>query len=786
MAANPVLYGTSSLPYAPLAPSPSALTLSSDGQYAIVTRGEINLLTPALGFSNAAPTSGTSAPAPLPQAKGKGKQKESAAPNGKDRERIELPLLRTVIPVEKKNCVKWPQWVDEYELVVPGAVEPWWRAASWSPSGLSSLGGCVLATLTTNAEVLLFAPEKDAHKGEWNEVYDLTAELVKRTVPDDGQKHDEQTPHARREAVASIRGCQTSALAWSPVVPELIGDYSLLALGHRSGEVSLWRYHPDCSMELHCRFRPAGDASWINVMSWSSRSTFSTEQSFEASALLALADADGRVWSVQVSQTIPTGGKPEITVSTTVLLADADKRGATQLCWIERETTRQLAISKLGTVEVLDLIHDVETEGGWKAGTTHEVELRTEGAEDWMGATAWAPCSGLQYLSARNALLVSLSSASFHLISLDPSPTLAPTESDSLTATSRKLFDAVLGRSRARKDRFATEASGKVTRKEGAKLLGFVGLESGKKQLDVAYIFETERPGSFSQRTATGTRTYFTIANLATIASTSQETTQELSDTIGSPLNARVQLPLSRLQPLLNHLVNHVSDVTLLDGLLEHLRSLPLPPSPPVGDTMSSLTKQLMTDLFGEKGLEGLRVKEVITRLLANQQHVPESHRHATLVTHISLARQLIKEVLSRIATTIGTIPLSESEKSLHSRLLLSSASLLPATDLDSPSEQDVLPPDTLREAYEHTDETCPACKAVVPLDSVRFARCVEGHQWERCSITLALVSTVKVRTCTACERKALLQVPDAGVINEVLKAATCCVYCGGRWMKVR
>lgn len=63
------------------------------------------------------------------------------------------------------------------------------------------------------------------------------------------------------------------------------------------------------------------------------------------SALLALADADGRVWSVQVSQIIPTGGKPQITVSTTVLLTDADKRGATQLCWIERGTTVHSTLS---------------------------------------------------------------------------------------------------------------------------------------------------------------------------------------------------------------------------------------------------------------------------------------------------------------------------------------------------------------------------------------------------------------------------------------------------------
>jgi hypothetical protein len=38
-----LLYGTSSVPYSPVSATPSALVLSADGQYAIATRGEINI-----------------------------------------------------------------------------------------------------------------------------------------------------------------------------------------------------------------------------------------------------------------------------------------------------------------------------------------------------------------------------------------------------------------------------------------------------------------------------------------------------------------------------------------------------------------------------------------------------------------------------------------------------------------------------------------------------------------------------------------------------------------------
>ena len=40
----PMIYGSTSLAYSPLSPSPSALVHSSDGQYAVITRDELHLL----------------------------------------------------------------------------------------------------------------------------------------------------------------------------------------------------------------------------------------------------------------------------------------------------------------------------------------------------------------------------------------------------------------------------------------------------------------------------------------------------------------------------------------------------------------------------------------------------------------------------------------------------------------------------------------------------------------------------------------------------------------------
>ncbi|BGP17545.1 hypothetical protein JCM10213_004086 [Rhodosporidiobolus nylandii] len=780
--AAPVLLGTSSVPYSPVSPSPSALQLSADGQYCICTRGELNLFTPALGFTSGTSAPGAGAPAPA-QATGGGKGKEKE----KAKERVELPLLRTVIPIEKKNMVKWSDWGDEYDLVMPGSVDTWWRAASWSPSGLSNLGGCVLATLTTNGEVLLFAPTKDAHKGEWNETCDVTALLIQETMPQDDAARSEATPEMRRETVANIRRCRTSAISWSHPVAGYATDYSLLALGHRSGEVSLWRYDPSGTLKLVHRFRPAGEVNWINVLSWSSWTVALSDINRTATASLALADADGRVFTVEISQALSSIAEEPGTAET-LLVAKADRRGATQLLWIEHESTRQLVFTKLGTVSVATLARDELRDAGWTVEKTEEVELRTEGAEGWMGATSWAPCSGLSYLPSTSTLLVSLSSSSLHLLTLSPTLTYSTAKSEAATSASRNLFDVVLARSRGQKERFSSDAKGKVTRKEGAKVLGFVGLGSGKEGLDAAVIYETERPSAFTHRTASGTRTYLSIGSLAPGEMSEDEAARELEGIVNSPLNARLRSPLSQLQPLLAHLANHASDAALLDALLTQLHALPLPPSPGRGERLSSVAEQVLKALFGEAGIEGCRMKEIVARALTKHP-IPASHQHAALLAHTNLARQLIKEVLSRIASTIGAIPLSDSEKPLHARLLLASSSLHPPLDdLHISEGAELVPPDALVQAYQG-EETCPACRASVPLENVRFATCEGGHRWERCSLTLTLVSTVQVRTCTACERKALLQLPGSdgsGVVNEMLKKAACCAYCGGRWMRVR
>jgi len=117
--------------------------------------------------------------------------------------------------------------------------------------------------------------------------------------------------------------------------------------------------------------------------------------------------------------------------------------------------------------------------------------------------------------------------------------------------------------------------------------------------------------------------------------------------------------------------------------------------------------------------------------------------------------------------------------------------------------------------------EQCPACLQSVCFDSLRFAICRVGHVWDRCSVTFAILSTIKVRICTGCGRKSIMresvggedggapgsrtsphepdcppsvpgmqQAPDMAPLPRkptswvqlLLESSVCCWHCGGRW----
>lgn len=107
---------------------------------------------------------------------------------------------------------------------------------------------CLLAALSTNHELFIYAAETNYFRGKWDKRFDITFCLVENTMP----KMDfvaEQDEEYRIDMAKRVLGCQAVSVDWSADVPvagpssspgiEQAGR-SLLAVGHRSGHVTFW------------------------------------------------------------------------------------------------------------------------------------------------------------------------------------------------------------------------------------------------------------------------------------------------------------------------------------------------------------------------------------------------------------------------------------------------------------------------------------------------------------------------------------------------------------------
>ncbi len=146
-----------------------------------------------------------------------------------------------------------------------------------------------------------------------------------------------------------------------------------------------------------------------------------------------------------------------------------------------------------------------------------QVELPTTGAEAWMGATSYAPCAGIEYLPARDSLVIILTSACTYSISLSPYPALAsPTadlpDSSELTARFRKAFvDSTKLRGYEGTTAKQEIPKGKLGSKSGARVTGLAGFGPGG---ELGWLYEFQRPDAITYRTNFNIKTTFILSSI--------------------------------------------------------------------------------------------------------------------------------------------------------------------------------------------------------------------------------------------------------------------------------
>ncbi|CAE7121519.1 unnamed protein product [Rhizoctonia solani] len=218
----------------PLSASTDVLQYSADGQISVVTRSAIYIVTPDF--------------------------RASSSRNGTSPQGNHLGWFKTAI--HDFGIIKaWSDNSAEWSTLSLATVENVWQAASWSPSGLNRLGGCLLASLTNNLQLAIWAPVKNPSTGEWTRVADITEYQV--ASYGEGDEIVQQ----------DLLKCQSCSIAWSGpcyegVTPAANKYYSLLAVGARSGDVSFFCWDLAIDAARYCFKFKVADA-WIIRLAWS-------------------------------------------------------------------------------------------------------------------------------------------------------------------------------------------------------------------------------------------------------------------------------------------------------------------------------------------------------------------------------------------------------------------------------------------------------------------------------------------------------------------------------------
>ncbi|XP_027366497.1 uncharacterized protein LOC113872844 [Abrus precatorius] len=224
------------------------------------------------------------------------------------------------------------------------------RSISWSPLGMAANSGCLIAVCTYEGHVKIYRPPFCDYCAEWIEVVDITKQLYEYLKCTDFQgtgiasdvsdvlnnrscllknasdqmdslsntngkvlkkmPENHLLPLISADQYASRSAMLCSlVVSWSPLlhvesesypIPNICASVSLLAVGGKSGKISLWRFHPpecytiqDGKVPTTVKFVGLLQAhnSWVTTISWL---LFAFDSS-NPQILLATGSSDGSV-----------------------------------------------------------------------------------------------------------------------------------------------------------------------------------------------------------------------------------------------------------------------------------------------------------------------------------------------------------------------------------------------------------------------------------------------------------------------------------------------------------
>ncbi|KAI7941752.1 hypothetical protein MJO29_013826 [Puccinia striiformis f. sp. tritici] len=428
----------------PIDCSPSSLEWSNDGQAFGITKSNIYLLTPILGYL-VPPEDARNT-----HIQGEEKVQETTKPSTASANHPpKLPFFISIIEINKQLGLNWSLHSNDISTITPPNDDRFWRAASWSPTGLSGLGSCLLAGLSTTCDVFVFYPCKNFQTGLWEikQTLNLSEELLKffydfywsinggvegdkemDVSPEDDWKLTIDANEKRNRFTSCVLRTQATCLAWSSAYSHSNNtdlenqshdfydvDFSLLAIGHRRGDISLWRHTSDGQMELESLNPVCPNGHTINLLSWSNwklsarpRVDLASATQYQLTAYLAVANSKGVVYLLKIHRPFERPTKPllptsHIKIETVGVYQDPlNQSSITYLKWLPSigNTSSRLVFSRLGEIVLLPLPSTTDCQSSASLlDRAQAIQLPVLHSYDdrlcWADCNSWASCSGI-------------------------------------------------------------------------------------------------------------------------------------------------------------------------------------------------------------------------------------------------------------------------------------------------------------------------------------------------------------------------------------------------------
>ncbi|KAJ7065359.1 transcription factor IIIC subunit delta N-term-domain-containing protein [Mycena amicta] len=757
------IYSAFNIPTILSRPSTTCLQWSADGQLFFLSKTAVYVLTPERGVHSV------------------------TLPPG-DGQHSHVRWFSTMIDFNPRDAHSWCLASQAWGGLSLGSLDVGLRAVACSPSNLTANASCVAAILSSNMDLSLWHSVQNTVTGEWVKICDVPPLITEAAAPD------------TRSADAKTLRSQTTCLLWSTQAdfdtwPAPCLDSSFLATGTRAGTVNLFRFARS-SLEHVATVEVADE--WITHLAFSA---WKTVKKGESRASLTYGTTSGAVGVVNITQNLYSTSPslsfcPAYNIETRIektqgLVFESIKTGITALACIQ---PRGHPVIVRTTPGVVSLWNDATSS---KLGWSGHRRIRLSTRKLTVASSSFHAVSGLYYVPQEDALLISLSDGTMHVIdSLKTEPTLADVSRGTNEFTSEHVSRVVRSAFK-RTDRTAV-SKGDVNR-----VSGFVPFDGSAAAL---WIQESAQPTNFDYVYDSSHQNMLVAAELRK-KSPQNEFLRELFVILNSNKASSGSTPLHLLRPVF---LRSQDLLDLQDGVVETLlkdadRCPPVPEIPQwTGDASNAnlsyeLQRSLKTYLFGCNVLHSLRLKLSVADYC--WRHANNTSQRAAFNEAAQRLLQIISAITMRVLCRhlkAITSCLQAADAPFVIRIALQAASpgAPPALRADAARLLSALPPALSSTSTQQAalEEICLACGLTMNIaggggcDSV----CANGHSWGRCAATTFILSTPKVRTCTGCARKVFMApseenevssilppLAQSWVVEAFLKAVTRCMFCG-------